>query len=246
MISTILESEPRRKIWLYFLDLRIRYALVVLFLGLVLAESSFGKLLLAAGLAWVLGALIVGRARPSDQELDALLAREMEWVTEKATRSHEARDGERRSAPLALLGPLERDTAPSSHFTRPRTGRDGGRRSPVNRVVVLLPMEDRLGVYSCHHDSLENQSSQISAEQHHYRDVASVALERDVEKEEGQAGRPGRPRTTQVFSLELTSGRRLSFPVSVARTVDGAQDSPPSPGLDRTVHAIQALLRDHR
>ncbi len=237
MTSTIPQSEPRKKIWLYFLDLRLRYALILLFLGLALAEWSFGKLLLLAGLAWVLGALVVGRIRPSDQELDELLSRDMEWVTEKATRSQEGQGGERRAPPLALLGPVERDAAAPARFTRPRTGRDGGRRSPVNRVVVLLPMADRLGIYSCHHDALENQISHVAVEVHHYRDVGSVILEKDFEADERGAGRPGAAHAIQVLSLELTTGRRLSYPAVLARSPEG---------LDRTVHAIQTLLRDYR
>lgn len=244
MIATILQDEPRKRIWLYFLDLRIRYALVLLFFGLLLAESTFGKIVLLAGLIWVAGALALGRIRPSDQEVDGLLYREVELVTEKARRSHETRGDEMRAAPLALLGPVERDAAAPAHFTRPRTGRDGGRRSPVNRVVVLLPLEDRLGVFSCRHDSLANRSTHVSAEQHNYRDVASVALEQDVE--DGRDGTAGAPHKTQVFSLVLTSGQRLAFPVSVARAATGAGDEDSHPGVDRTVHAIQTLLRDHR
>lgn len=239
MISTILQSEPRRKIWLYFLDLRIRYALALLVVGLILAEFLPGKLLLLAGLSWLLAALIVDRARPSEQELDRLLSHEIEGVTERAQQSQEAREDERRAAPLALLEPDA--VAPTPYFTRPRTDRAGGRRSPVNRVVVLLPMEDRLGIYSCCHDTLEDRTSQVSAEEHHYREVASVVLEKDFEGSAG-AGKPAALRTTQILSLVLTSGQRLSFPASFAWEVGEAGPT----SLERILRALQKLLQDYR
>jgi hypothetical protein len=238
MISTLIESERQRKIWLYFLDPRIRYALLFLFVGLVLVEVPLGKPLLLLGLTWLGGALALSRMRPSDQELDELCSRDIESLVEKAKQSHEPGDHEVRAAPLALSGPVDLGTPGSRQFlTRPRTGGDGSRRSPVNRVLVLLPMEDHLGIYSCHHDSLRDLTSQISVEEHRYKDVVSVILEKDVEAANGQGRKGEASLATHVFSLELTNGRRLSVPVSVGR---------PGSGLDQTVRALQVLIRDWR
>ena len=238
MISTILESEPQRKIWLYFLDLRIRYAPVVLFLGLVLAERAFGKLLLVLGLAWLGGALMLDRARPSDEELEDLLARDADPLVEKALEDLGAGDQEMRAAPLVLRGPIELD-APRYYqlFTRPRAGKDGGRRSPVIRVVIVLPLEDRLGIYSCHRNYLMDQTLQVSIEEYHYRDVVSMTLERDAEAAAGSAN--GAAPGNQILSFELTNGRRLSIPVWVGKEVQRTS-------LYMTMRAIQALLRGAR
>jgi len=247
MISTILQSERRRRIWLYFLDLRIRYALVVLFVGLALADWSLGKSFLLLGFAWLGGALVLDRTRPSDREFDELLSRDVESLMEKAERILEPGEHEMRAEPLGLRGPIERDVAACHrYFTKPRTGRDGGRRSPMNRVVFLWPMEDRLCTYSCHHDSLTDLTSQISVEEHHYRDVVSVTLEEDVEAAHvGKTKNGASP--TQIFSLEFTSGRRLSIAVSVGPPVDGTGEGEPRrTELDKTVRALQALIRDKR
>lgn len=252
MISALLASEQRRRIWLYFVDLRVRYALVVVFLALILVETSLGKGLLLIGLAWVGGALVLSQRRPPDQELDELFSRDLEAHVEKAVKHLEPREKEMQAAPLALYGPVEQDT-PSYYrlFTRPKTGRDNGRRSPVNRVVVLVPMEDHLGIYSCHYDSLRDITSQVSIEEHHYRDVVSVTLEADLEVSDGLQRRQYQTLKgesylpTQVFSLEFTSGRRLSIPVSVRRRSEGEEASLPTE-LDKTVHAIRVLLRDKR
>jgi hypothetical protein len=247
MISTILQSEQRRRIWLYFLDPRIRYALLVLFLGLVLVEVSLGKGLVFLGLAWLGGALALDRTRPSDQELDELCSRDVKALVEKAMQGCEPQVHEMRAMPLALSGPIDLDArAYYRFFTRPRTGKDGSRRSPINRVVILLPMEDHLGIYSCHHDSLRDLTSQVSVEEHHYRDVVSVILEEDVGTTDGRAFKDGGCLATQVFSLEFTNGRRLSVPVSVGTQGEGAEAGSRRTGLDKTVRAIQTLLRDKR
>ena len=246
MTSTILQSEQQRKIWLYFLDLRLRYALILLFLGLVLAERTFGKLLLVIGLAWVVAALMLDRSRPSDQELEELLTRDVDPLVEKAMQDLDPGDREMRAAPLVLRGPVDVDVpAYYQFFTRPRAGMDGGRRSPVNRVLIALPLEDRLGIYSCHRDSLKDQTSQISVEEHHYRDVVSMTLEKDREISAGRANRTAP--VNRLFSLELTNGRRLSIPVSAGQPVEAAEgEGPQRTGLDMTVRAIQTLIRDKR
>jgi hypothetical protein len=246
MNSTILQSEQQRKIWLYFVDPRSRYALVVLFLGLVLVEVTVGKVLLLFSLAWLGGALALDRARPSDQELEDLFSRDAQSLVEKAMQNLDPRDDEMRAAPLVLRGPIEL-AAPAFYrfFTRPRTGKDGGRRSPINRVMVLLPLEDHLGIYSCYRDSLNDQTSQVSVEEHHYKDVVSVTLEKDVEIADGQATKNGGPPANQIFSLELSNGKRLSIPVAIGQPGqegEGLQRT----GLDKTVRAIQTLLRDKR
>jgi hypothetical protein len=224
-MDTIPTPDERRRISLYFGDLRIRYALGVLFLGVLLAELAVGKALLAVGILWLVGALALGTRRPSEQEVDALFSRDLKALVDKAVRSLPQEQG-MRAAPLALYEPAET-----------RQGRkERGHRSPVNRVVVLLPMEDELAIYSCQHDFLTGLTSQVSVEEHHYRDVATVRLEQDVEA--GGAQRP-----SQMFSLELTSGRRLTIPVS-AVWQEERTESPT--GIERTVQAIRALMRDKR
>lgn len=224
MTQTTSDSEARRRLQLYFLDLRLRYALAVLFLGLVLVDFLLGKALLLGGLAWLGGTLALKAKRPSEREVDELLSRDLESLVQKAMRSLDPPEHEMQAAPLALFGPVEPD------------GRS--RRSPVNRAVILVPMEDQLGVYSCQHDSIRDLTTQVSVEEHHYRDVVTVRLEQGGEALAG---------ATQVFSLELANGRCLSVPVSVAwqegRT-SGAGAQPTS--LEKTVLAIRALLRDKR
>jgi len=243
MISTIPQAEPQRRIWLYFLDSRLRYALVLLILGLALVEVSFGKVLLLLAFAWMGGALLLDRARPSDQKLEELLARDVEPLIEKALRSLGQRPDEFQAPPLVLRGPVELDAPAFQQFlTRPRTGKDGGRRSPVNRVVVLLPLEDHLGIYSCQRDSLKDQTMQAAVEEHHYRDIVWLALEKDIEPPDGRASGTG-----QILSLELKSGRRLSIPVVAGPPMDGATgEGVPETSVERTVRAIQVLMRDKR
>lgn len=251
MISTILESESKRTVWLYFLDVRGRYAVVLLFAGLVLVEMALGKALLIGGLGWLGGALALAWKRPADQEVDLATARSLESLVGTAVRNLDPREDEVRAAPLALYGPVEDGTARYGHLVRPRIGRDGAPRAPVNRIVILVPLEDHLGLCSCQYDVLTEKSSQVSVEEHHYRDVVSVTLEQATSLGEGAdvggdslrsaAGSP------QVFSLDFTNGKRLSIPVSSGwRGGKLGHDSADPTGLDRTIRAIRVLLSDKR
>lgn len=250
MISTIFDSENKRTVWLYFLDARGRYAMVLLFFGLILADVGLGKALLVGGLGWVGGSLALVWKRPSDREVDQVAARGLEPLVAAAVRNLDPRDDEMRAAPLALYGPVENGTARFRHLVRPRTGRDGARRSPINRVVVLIPLEDHLGLYSCQYDFLTEETSRVSVEEHHYRDVVSVRLEESRPAQEPET--PGdriasTGGSSQVFSLDLSNGKCLSIPVSAGwRSGNQGQDSVDPTGLDRTVRAIRVLLSDKR
>lgn len=244
MIAPTLQSEQQRRVWLYFVDLRIQYALAPLFLGLVMVESAMGKVLLLLGLAWIAGALYIGKEKPSDQEIDDMLALELGPLVERARQSLRPREEELQAAPLALLGPLDLNSpAYRRLFARPRTGRDGRRRSPINKAVVILPMEDRLGIYACRFDSLSGVATQVSAEELHYRDIVSVALEKAVE---APAGLPAEQDETRIFSIELKSGRRVSIPVSPGWLKSDAGEGTPLAGLDRIARSVQVLIQDKR
>jgi hypothetical protein len=240
-------SGGQSELRLYFLDLRLRYAVAVLLLGLILVETSLGRTLVFAAILWLGAVLVLAVKRPSDQEADELLANDLKSLMQKALRS--LGDHEMMAAPLALFAPAEVGVERRGPFVQCRAGRDGGSRSPVNRAVVVVPMEDQLGVYSCHYNSLNGDTTQVSVEEHHYRDVVTVRLEEDVEVT-GGSGQPPETkarRPTQRFSREFTNGRRLSVPFSVAwqESVAGGEGPQPT-GLERTVLAIRALMRDRR
>ncbi len=248
MTDATLTSGERQRIWLYFLDTRLRYAFVALFLGLVFVGLSPGKVLLLFGLAWLGVALILETRRPSDREVDELFDRDLQSLVQNALRSLDPPPDAQ--PPLALYGPVERGAAPQSRFlVRPRAGKDSRLRSPVICAVILVPMDDQLGLYSCQHDCLEGLTSQVSVEEHHYRDVVTVRLEEDVAVSANKGRRPstGPLRPTQVFSLELTNGRRLSVPVSAAWQGEQASGGgPQATALEKTAQAIRTLMRDKR
>lgn len=240
-------SGERPRLRLYFLDLRLRYALAVLLLGLILVETHLGKALVFAGLLWLGAALLLAVKRPSDQEADELLAGDLKSLVQKALRSLGSH--EMMAAPLAFLALAETGVQEHGPFVRRRAGRDGGSRAPVNLAVVVVPMEDQLGVYSCQYDSLRGEATQISVEEHHYRDVVTVRLEENVEVAGVSGRQPEKDshRSIQVFSLEFTNGRRLCLPVSVAWQEGVASGEEPLPTrLEKTVLAIRALMRDRR
>lgn len=232
-----LTDDERKRIHLYFLDSRLRYGLIVLVLGLVLVELRLGQLLLLAGLAWLGIVLALAMKRPSEEELDQLLSRDLGSLIETATSALDLPEDEVQAPPLALLSPSP--LCP----VRPRSGRDGRPRSPLNRAVVLLPMEDQLGIYSCDQNAITGQISNVSTEEHHYRDIVSLRKEENV----ASGAEPTRRAVfIQRLSLELTNGRTIAVPVeAIWQPGSGVGVLGPTE-LEKTLAAIRALLRDQR
>jgi|tagenome__1003787_1003787.scaffolds.fasta_scaffold20858490_3 hypothetical protein len=251
MTAQPLTAGERDRIRRYFLDSRLRYGLILLILGLVLVETTLGKILLFGGLLWMGAAMALAAKRPSEEELDRLLSRDLGSLIETATRALDRPEDEVQVPPLALLSPSPLAAqALDLRSARPRNGRDGRSRSPVNRAVVLLPMEDQLGLYSCDQNAVTGQISNVSVEEHHYRDVASVQMEEDVPRggdsaANGSGGKVRHP--AQKLSLELTSGRRVEVPVAAAwQRRDGGGTALGPTDLERTLAAVRVLLRDKR
>lgn len=243
MTAQPLTAGERERVRLYFLDSRLRYGLILLILGLLLVELALGKILFFAGLLWMGVAMALAMKRPSEEELDRLLSRDLGSLIATATRALDRPEDEIQVPPLALASPSPLAAhAPDLRSTRPRNGRDGRLRSPVNRAVILVPMEDQLGLYSCDQNAVTGQISNVSVEEHHYRDVVSVQMEEDV----SGVSVPVR-RQTQRLSLELTNGRRVEVPVAVAwQRPDGGGAALGPTDLEKTLAAIRALLRDKR
>jgi hypothetical protein len=251
-------GAQRQRIQFYFLDTRPRYAWILLAAGLVLAELALGKLLLVCGLVWLGVGLVLATQRPSDEEVDRFLASDLGAVVERATRAFDRAEDEVRAPALALLSPLALAGGSSRLGSyRMRTGRDGRRRSPVNRAVVLLPMADQLGIYSCAQSSLTGEVSSISIEEHHYRDIVSLRMEVDMLPIASTAASttpraglelkgPGR-QSIQRLTVELTNGGKVAVVVTSAWQPAGAGDSALQPtDLEKALTAIRALLRDKR
>lgn len=247
MTANEIFPELRNKLWWYFIDLRLRYALALLFVGLVLVNHPIGKLLLLFGLAWIAGSVFLNRSRPSEAEVDEHFSQDVDSVIKEAERQFRVEDQDLQVKPLVLVGPVERDIPEYYQFlSGPRTGKDGRHRSPITRVVVLLPMETHLAIYSCQVDLLRKRTSQVIVEEHNYKDVVSVSLERcsgssAVKYFDGSA-----PLESQVLSLELANGKKLAFPVSERRAGEGSEDGVELTGTERTMRAIQTLIRDRR
>lgn len=247
-----LTSDERNRIRLYFLDSRLRYGLILLVLGLVLIELTLGKVLFLAGLTWLGAVLALAAKRPSEDELDRLMSRDLSSLIETATRALDRPEDEIQVPPLALLSPSPL-AAQALDRRSVRRGGDGRLRSAVSRAVIVLPMEDQLGLYSCDLNAVTGQISNVSTEEHHYRDIVSVQMEEDVarasdaERRTADGARDSARHPTQRLSLELTNGRRVEVPVAEAWQRPGSGGTALGPtDLEKTLAAIRVLLRDKR
>lgn len=242
MTAMEMALDTRERVWWYFLDVRLRYAFALLFAGMVLVDSSdAGKVMVGVGLIWITASILLTRSRLPEPEVDRLLSEDIDSLIRDAERRFRVEDQELRVEPLALLGPVETNVPTSyQYLTSPRTGRDGRLRSPVNRVVILVPMEGRLGIYSCYRDFLRGLTSQVTVEEHNYKDVVSVKLETLSDREKVKSF--DTPEHSQVLILELSNKTKLTFPVLGGKPDQDGQEERTITGAERTMRAIQALI----
>jgi hypothetical protein len=257
MSEASLTAAERHRLRLYFLDVRGRYALSLLFVGLLLVELRVGQVLLLAGAAWAAAALTVAIGRPADPEIDRLMARDLRSVIAIALDNlnphHEVQ-----GIPCVVCGPAEPSAqSPWHRFIRPRTGSDGLPRSPLNQALVLVPEADRLTIWSCDRDSLEGVTSRFCTEEYHYGDVVSVRLQeaaviaaRHPQPAGQRKSSDATRRRAQTLSLDFVNGKHLS--ASTTLTLEEgmpeeatSREARPT-SLEKTVLAIQALMRDRR
>lgn len=249
MTAAEITPEVRDKVWWYFFDVHLRYAFAILFVGMVLVPSDVGIAILVLGLIWLVVSSLLTRSRLPEAEVDRLLSEDIDVLIADAQRRFRVEDEELRVKPLLLVGPVE-PNVPSLYESviGPRTGRDGRRRSPVNRVVIVVPMESRLGIYSCCRDFLKNVTSQLAIEEHNYKDVVSLRLETLSGKPQVKSLDPTSQSQeyAQVLSLELSNRKKLTFPVSCELPEERTNDEQPLTGTERTMKAIQTLLGGQR
>ena len=147
MSDLSLSSEERQKIRFYFLNLRWWVACGLLFAGLVIIDTCPGMALALIGLVWLLGALWIRARKPKAEEIEELFSKELRALVPKAIGSFDTAEEELVAAPLSLWGPTE----PGDLAAGPSPARQPAvriARSPVHRAVILLPMEDHLGIFS--------------------------------------------------------------------------------------------------
>ncbi len=248
MTAAEITPEVRDKVWWYFFDVHLRYAFAILFVGMVLVPSKIGIATVVLGLIWLVASSLLTQSRLPESEVDRLLSEDINALVADAQERFRVEDEGLRVKPLVLLGPVE-PNVPSFYesLIGPRAGRDGRRRAPVNRVVILVPMENHLGLYSCCRDFLRNSTSQLTLEEHNYKDIASLRLETLPEEARVKSLDPAaqQQKCTQVLSLELNNQRRLIFPVSSEKPGE-PQDEQTVTGTERTMRAIQTLLGGQR
>lgn len=246
MTAMGMTEQTRERVWWYFFDVRLRYAYAVLFLGMAIAQSELGRGLVGLGLVWITGSILLSRSRLPEPEVDRLLSEDINALIEDAERRFRVEDQEVRIPPLVLLGPVEANVPTSyQYLTGPRTGRDGRRRSPVNRVVILVPMEDRLGIYSCCRDFLRGETFQLTVEEHNYKDIVSVKLETLTDRDKVKSFDAAPPEHSQTLTLELNNKTKLTFPILGGKPGEGGEEEPVT-GAERTMRAIQTLLGGNR
>jgi hypothetical protein len=239
-MAGFLTSPRRRAIWQFYVDLPYQGPAGATALGVLVASQdlALGALALGPGLAALGGVTTVWAQRPSLEQIDAWFAEDLGRIIEQGRHRLDP-DGDRlRGSVLHLAGPVEPPPRKTLFLTeRARRSTSFGYRSPLNRVVVLFPMERALTVYSCLYDSIRNEVSQVQEVEYNYKDVVGVALAEDTARD-GRARPSGR---TQTFELRFSNGQTLSVPVAAPLSASGGMTE-----LDKTVASIRTLLRSRQ
>lgn len=249
------ETTKRLLIWLYFTrplsKLTIRPALILIGAGVVLSWTRLGAWLLTAGILYSVALVAAQFLRPSDQKIDDWLKEDVQELREKALKMLDLEEKDIQSSrPLQLAGPLLHTTPHvRREHLRFRRGRDRCYRVSVNRVLILLPTKDYLGVYRVIYDSIRNMTFHPEATEYAYRNVVAVKYGGEADAFQGEDqnrlttknGEQVVP--TQYFSISISNGESFGVPVRAQVAKDQSATEPPMTELEQTVKAIKKLLQ---
>jgi hypothetical protein len=246
-------DDPKKRllIRLYFTHLPLHPALGLLAVGLVFAWAGAGYWILVAGVLYsgAIGALAY--SQPADRQIDDWLSADAAKLVQKAFKMLDLEPADIESGkPFQIAGPLLHTTPlVGKEHIRFRKGRNGTYRLSVNKVLILLPTKNYLGVFHCIYDSIRDQIFHSVATEYAYRNVVAIKYGEEAEVFKGDqqnllTTRDGKPFVpSQYFSISISNGETFGVPVRAHDAATRAPGDPPLTDLDRTVRALKKLLQ---
>lgn len=185
--------------------------------------------------------------QPSDLEVDAWFADDIEKLIDHARNSLHMPEATTLSRPLAILAP---SLNPLIHGIPLEEiafqfGKDKRARFSIHHALIIFLTEHHLVAFSCDFNLIRSVALNETTHEYHYCDIISVST---LEESEARTLPTGEKlATSQTFFVSVASGESLKVSVDIARLRQMASlVGAPETGADAAVRAIRAMLREKK
>lgn len=247
--NDVSENEKRQRIRNYFKKLQLKWAIVLLVIGLLMLSSSstlgLGWLLLLAGGGWLFFELKPVMDAPGDKTIDAWLIDDIDYLEKRSLERLNIEKAELIRRFVVIHGPILWETVgiPAKELAW-KKGKDKSIRFSINAVTIVHLTEHKLSSYQCEYNFIRGVPLNERDDEFHYRDVVAVSTQDDSTNYTLPNGKL--MKQAQLFKLAVSSGDSIQVVVNSSDLLKFTGGTIPDTGLDNTVKALRKVLSEKK
>jgi hypothetical protein len=243
------EDEKRKRIRNYFKKPQLKWAIILLVIGLLMLSSSstlgLGLLLLLAGGGWFFFELKPVMDAPGDKTIDAWLIDDINYLKKRSLERLNIDESELIRQSVVIRGPILWETRgiPAKELAW-KKGKDKRIRFSINAVTIVHLTEHKLSSYQCDYNFIRGVPLNERDDEFHYRDVVAVSTRDDSTNHSLPNGTL--MKQAQLFKLAVSSGDSIQAVVNSSDLLQFTGGTMPDTGLDDAVKALRKVLSEKK
>jgi hypothetical protein len=249
LTQSVSEDAKRKRIRDYFKKPRLKWALIILGIGVLMLSNSssmgLGFLLLLVGGAWLFFELKPVLDAPGEQMIDAWFVEDIEQLKQRSMERLNIDQSELIRDSVVIRGPILWATngIPTEDL-RWKKGKDEQTRFSVNTVTIVHLTEHRLSSYQCNYNFFKGVPLNERDDEFHYRDVVAVSTRDDSTNFTLPNG--VLMKQAQMFKLAVSSGDTIQVVVNSSDLLKFTGGSIVDTGIDGAIKALRKVLGEKK
>lgn len=248
-VSKSSEDQKRQRIRNYFKELKLKWPIILLVIGLLMLSQSstagIGLLVLITGGAWLFFEIKPVMDAPGDQTVDAWLVDDIEHLKKRSMDRLNIEEAELIRDSVVIRGPILWSIygVPTEELVW-KKGKDARVRFSINAVTVVHLTEHRLSSYQCDYNFMRGVPLNERDDEFHYRDVVAVSTRDDSTNYTLPNG--VLMKQAQLFKLAVSSGDSIQVIVNSSDLLEFTGGSMLDTGIDSAVKALRKVLGEKK
>lgn len=242
--DSMLEDKKRDHIKKYFKKPKIKWAIILIIVGLLLLSSKlyFGLLLLFAGAGWLFYEL---KPVIDDKTIDTWLINDMSDLNKRSLERLNIDESELIRDSVVIRGPILWETSgiPDNELAWKKS-KDKQIRFSINAMTIIHLTEHKLSSYQCDYNFIRGVPLNERDDEFHYRDVVAVSTRDDSTNYTLPNG--SLMKQAQFFKLSVSSGDSIQVIVNSRELVDFTGGTISDTGIDEAIKALRKVLGEKK
>jgi hypothetical protein len=243
------ENEKRQRIRNYFKKPKLKWAIILLVIGLLMLSSSstlgLGLLLLLAGGGWLFFELKPSMDAPGDQTIDTWLIDDTNYLKKRSLERLNIDESELIRQSIVIRGPILWNTTGIPVLDLAwKKGKDERVRFSINAITIIHLTQNKLSSYQCDYNFVRGVPLNERDDEFHYRDIVAVST-RD-ESTNYTLPNGILMKQAQLFQLAVSSGDKIQAVVNSSELLQFTGGTILDTGLDEAVKALRKVLSEKK